>query len=200
MYAVNLVATGNMSEAAPYLRKCGAQNIPENMRRFCRDKIASGNANAALPGAKSIPSKATISLNSRSNSPTRIMQMSWKDVPIAWLGEIIDTQFTESQTTLHVRWIAQHFQPKKSLTIEDGNDYQIPVEPKKTDEIFIVDMYIGPTSQENRQKFKASFIKEKYLIAQGRANRIGFFKNQLAAVVEPERAIFTSKVTLSEQR
>lgn len=202
MFAVNLVATGNMSEAAPHLRQCSTQNLPDNMQRFCNDKITSSNTGAATPDAKAPPSKATISLSSSSDSPSRIMQMSWKEVPVAWLGEIIDTQFTEDQTTLHVRWIAQHFQPTKSLEIEDGTEYQIAVEPKKPEELFIVDMYFGPTSQENRQKLRDSFTKEKekYLIAQGHANRTGFFNSQLAAVVALERAIFTSKLKLIEQR
>jgi Flp pilus assembly protein TadD len=198
MFAVNLDASGKYSEATPYLQKCVTQQLPDYMLSFCKKNLANHTI-ASKPETASPVNKA-IRISNKSDSPSSVMRLSWPSPTVGWLGEVIDVDVTETNTTLHIRLTAQFLQPTTPLEIEDGKHYEIPIEPKNPAELFVVNLNFGSLTKEKIQGLKDSITKEKYLIAQGHAAYLGIFNKQLAPGVQLERAIFTSKITPNELR
>lgn len=199
MFAVNLDASGKYAEASPYLQKCSIQQLPDFMKNFCNKKKLAHQAKATTPETKLPPGK-TIRISDRKDSPSSVMKYSWPSLPVGWLGEIIDADITETNSTLHVRLTAQHLQPINPLEIEDDKDYEISIEQKNHADIFAVNLDFGALTEKQISELKKSITREKFLVAQGRATHLEMFKKQLVPGIVLERAIFTSKITPHEFR
>ncbi len=199
MYGVNLAALGKLEESKPYFQKCITEPLPSYMLDFCEEQLSKNRVSSSAGKAKEL-STAVIKISKDEISPLDYLKRGKKEELVSWLGEIIDVEMTESAKSVHIRWTAKLLKPNETIEIVDGKSYEIRLAPTQSEELFSVDLYLDAFNEKVKEDIKENFSKEKYIIARGNAHDIRVFKDQLSVSMAPERAIFTSKILIVNDR
>jgi len=206
MYAVSYKESNQFDKAMPYFQKCATQKLADNLEEFCKAQLGNVTARAKAMSSKQDDTgrqleekkNTEIEIQSTGIQPNAYMQGITASQAVSWLGEIIDTKFTLNGGKLHVRWTARFLQPKDSINIVDDKDYKIKFNDATEEQLFVVNMYVNVTNQENVENLKKNVTQETHIVVEGDAIDVQAINEKLAAVVEMRRAVFTSRISRVE--